>query len=75
MSEVPFLQVGDEWHCSNGLPQKNIKRASLTSLAIAERRVNRRSSRESPPATGAIGVRGSSAIREFPGLRSEKAMM
>ncbi|MHA2233260.1 MAG: hypothetical protein ACXAB4_12315 [Candidatus Hodarchaeales archaeon] len=45
------------------------------SMAIAERRVNRRSSRESPPATGVIGGRGSSAIRENPGLRSEKAMI
>lgn len=75
MPEGPFLQVGDEWHFSNGVPQKNIKRASLTSLAIAERRVDQRSSRESPPATGAIGGRGSSAIRVFPGLRSEKTMI
>ncbi|MHA2500012.1 MAG: hypothetical protein ACXAEL_10650 [Candidatus Hodarchaeales archaeon] len=41
---------------------------------IAERRVNRRSSQEFSLATGLIGVRGSSATRGYPGLRSEKTM-
>ncbi|MHA2272149.1 MAG: hypothetical protein ACXACI_09820 [Candidatus Hodarchaeales archaeon] len=42
---------------------------------IAERRVNRRSSQEFSLATGMIGVRGSSATRAVPGLRSEKAIV
>ncbi|MHA2233631.1 MAG: hypothetical protein ACXAB4_14205 [Candidatus Hodarchaeales archaeon] len=71
MPEVLFLSGGAEWHNCNDLPQKIIKHPSVMSMAIAERRVNRRSSRESPLATGAIGVRGSSAIRGCPGLRSE----
>ncbi|MFQ5980828.1 MAG: hypothetical protein ACE5OZ_22040 [Candidatus Heimdallarchaeota archaeon] len=73
MPEVPY-PVGAEWHYSNDLPQKIIRYPSPTSMAIAERRVNRRSSRESPLATGAIGVRGSSAIRGYPGLRAEQAI-
>ncbi|MHA2271606.1 MAG: hypothetical protein ACXACI_07070 [Candidatus Hodarchaeales archaeon] len=60
---------------SKDLPANLIKEPSPISLAIAERRVNRRSSRESPLATGWIGVRGSSATRVAPGLRSEKTMM
>lgn len=75
MPKVPFLQVGANWPNSNDLPQKIIKHPSTSSMAIVERRVDRRSSRESLSATGAIGARGSSATREYPGLRSEKAMM
>ncbi|MHA2231954.1 MAG: hypothetical protein ACXAB4_05660 [Candidatus Hodarchaeales archaeon] len=45
------------------------------SMDIAERRVDRQSSRESPLATGAISVRGSSTIRGCPNLRSEQAIM
>ncbi|MFQ5980718.1 MAG: hypothetical protein ACE5OZ_21490 [Candidatus Heimdallarchaeota archaeon] len=45
------------------------------SMAIAERRVDRQSSRESPLATGAIGVRGPSTIRGCPNLPSEQAIM
>ncbi|MFW9917916.1 MAG: hypothetical protein ACFFGZ_20130 [Candidatus Thorarchaeota archaeon] len=44
-------------------------------MPIAERRVNRRSSREFSLATGIIGVRRSSATRTMPGLRSEKTIM
>ncbi len=67
MPEVPFLQVRNErneWRNSNDLPKKIIKQPPITSLAIAERRVDRRSSQEFLLATRAV-----------PGLRSEKTMM
>ncbi len=45
------------------------------SLAIAERRVDRRSSWESPLVMGVNGVQGSSAVQGCPDLWSEQAIM